>query len=115
MKHRYGVKCSSILPLGKINLKIGKSKYFNVYETWEEGTTYELYSCPDINGVCKLKLVATAGTSPLASKGQRRRFDHDQTGRFLFEGTMIDFAVGSQLKSFAEKYKVTSISGYTYK
>jgi hypothetical protein len=46
--------------------------------------------------------------------GEHRSFCHDQTGRYLFQGTLIDFATGTDLKKLAEKYG-NSISGYTYK
>jgi hypothetical protein len=99
----------SILPLGKINLKTGKSKYFNVYETWGEDTTYEVYQ---VYG--EFRIVATSGKSPLCQIDEYREFQHDQSGRFLFGGIMVDFATGTGLKSLAEKYG-NSISGYTYK
>jgi hypothetical protein len=100
---------SSILPLGKINLKTGNSKYFNVYDTWGEGSTYEVYQIPG-----GLRIVATWGKTPLCKMGENRSFCHDQTGRYLFQGTLIDFATGTDLKKLAEKYG-NSISGYTYK
>lgn len=108
----------AILPLGSINLAKGTSKYFNVYETWGENITYELYknsylsSFKDGN---KLRVIATSGTTPIQKIGTTQAFAHDQTGRHIFDGEMIDFAVGSELKKFAEKYGVKSILGYTYK
>lgn len=99
-----------ILPLGKINLETGSSKYFNVYDTWGEDTTYELYKLSD----GRLKIVATAGIEPIAKLNSNESFIHDQTHRFLFSGKMIDYATGSGLKKFAAKYK-KSIAGYTYK
>ena len=105
----------SILPLGKINLKTGKSKYFNVYDVWGEGSTYEVYQTPEGFQVPSVfKIVATSGKTPLAAIGEKRQFVHDQTGKYLFQGTMIDFATGTDLKKLAEKYG-NSISGYTYK
>jgi hypothetical protein len=99
----------SVLPLGKINLKTGNSKYFNVYDTWGEDTTYEVYRVYE-----GFRIVATSGKSPLCGIGDRRGFQHDQNRRFLFEGVMVDFATGTELKSLVEKYG-NSISGYTYK
>jgi hypothetical protein len=99
----------SILPLGKINLKTGNSKYFNIYDTWGEDTTYEVYRVYE-----GFRIVATYGKSPLCQIGERRGFKHDQNGRFLFEGVMVDFSTGSDLKKLVEKYG-NSISGYTYK
>jgi hypothetical protein len=104
------MKTFSILPLGKINLETGKSKYFNVYETWEEDTTYEIYEVSENN----FKIVATSGKEPLNKLGEFRDFKHDQNFRYLFSGKMIAFAVGSDLKKVASKYG-KSIAGYTYK
>lgn len=101
---------SAILPLGKINLTTGKSKYFNVYETWGEDTTYEIHRTTD----GKLKIVATSGTVPIAKMNKSHSFRHDQTNSRLFDATMIDSAVGSKLKDLVAKYG-NSISGYTYK
>ena len=100
---------SSVLPLGKINLQTGKCKYFNVYETWGEDTTYEIYKTKK-----GFKIVATSGTSPINKIGKGIFAIHDQNMRFLFEGQMVDFAVGSQLKEKIETYG-RLISGYTYK
>ncbi len=105
------MRASSILPLGKINLTSGKSKYFNVFETWGEDTTYELYKTDDN----KLKLVATSGKVAINKIGQEKSFRHDQTFKHMFRGEMIDSAVGTDLKKFAEKYNVKSITGATYK
>lgn len=104
----------SILGLGTINLKTGKSKYFNVYDTWGENTTYEIYQVPTAGEQPVYKIVATSGTKPLSNVGERVSFKHDQTGRFLFNGKMIDFATGTDLKLLATKYK-NNISGFTYK
>lgn len=106
-----GFHNSPILPLGSIDLKTGDSKYFNVYETWGEDTTYEIYK---IEGKPKVKIVATAGTTPHGKIGDYKSFQHDQTGRFIFEGEMIDFAVGTDLKNKMAQYG-KKISGYTYK
>jgi len=104
----------SILGLGTINLKTGKSKYFNVYDTWGENTTYEIYQVPTTGEQPAYKIVATSGTKPLSNVGETVSFKHDQTGRFLFHGEMIDFAIGIDLKSLVNKYGY-NISGFTYK
>lgn len=63
-----------------------------------EDTTYEIYKTEK-----GFKIVATSGTSPINKIGKGIFAIHDQNMRFLFEGQMIDFAVGSQLK---EKLKL---------
>ena len=100
----------SILPIGKINLETGKSKYFNVYETWGEDTTYEIWETSE----GARKIVATSGKTPIGKLNYFQDFKHDQNFRFLFSGKMIDFAVGTDLKKLVEKYG-KSIAGYTYK
>lgn len=106
----------SILPLGKINLRTGTSKYFNVYETWGEDTTFEVWETTSNLDPRKTiyKIVATSGTAPLYKLEDRRSFKHDQTMRYLFNAKMVDFAVGSKLKELHTKYG-NSVSGYTYK
>jgi len=101
---------SPILPIGKMNLKTGKSKYFNVYDEWKEDSTYEIYELN--NG--SIRVVITSGTKPIAKPDEIRSFKHDQNGRPLFFGKMVDFAVGSQMKNKAAKYG-NSISAYVYK
>lgn len=103
-----------ILGLGLINLKTGRSKYFNIYDTWGEDTTYEVYQVESHKVEPVYKIVATSGTKPLGKMGEMAWFKHDQTGRFLFHGKMIDFAVGADLKSLAAKYG-NNVSGFTYK
>lgn len=111
-----------ILPIGRINLTTGKSKYFNIYETWGEESTYEIYEkISDYSsynlqeeGKKKYYIVTTSGKRPIQEVGDVKIFVHDQTRQFLFKGKMIDFAVGSELKEKASKYK-NSIAGATYK
>jgi len=107
----------SILPLGRINLKTGSSKYFNVYETWGEDTTYEVYKDGNSGyGDVKprYKIVATSGKNPLKDIGDHSAFKHDQTFRPMFEGELVDYATGTELKKLAPIYG-NSIAGYTYK
>lgn len=99
-----------IASLGSVNLTTGSSKYFNIYKTWGEDSTYEVYKTNDGN----YRIVATSGETPIHDPGNKVSFKADQTGRPLFEGTMIDWARGSKLKELASKYG-NSIIGYTYK
>ena len=106
---------SWILDLGKINLKNGRSKYFNIYETWGEDSTYEIYETKNRKGETEYRIVVTSGTKPLAEVGEDRDFvSYRQPSRHLFNGKLVDFAVGTDLKEKVEKYG-NHLKGYTYK
>jgi len=117
-----GRRNSPILPLGSINLKTGDSKYFNVFDTWGEDTTYEVYEVrgdydykSGKEGKPKYKLVATSGKRPIHDVGDSNSFEHDQTFAPMFSGKVVDYAVGaSELKKIASVYG-NSLYGYTYK
>jgi hypothetical protein len=101
---------SPILPCGRVNLKTGKFQYGNIYGFWGNNTTYELYRTDE----GKLRIVATAGMSPIVELGQRSSFIHDQTHRRLFEGRVIEVVSGDDgLRSLAKHQ--TSIAIATYK
>jgi len=104
---------SPVLPIGKVNLLTGKCKYFNVYETYD-GTVEVWKDLRPADGEGKYKLVFTAGSQPLAKKGEKDVFKHDQTRREIGVWTMVDFARVKDMKSLASKYG-KSIAGYTYK
>ena len=101
---------SPILPCGRVNLKTGSFKYGNIYGFWGEDTTYELYRTDE----GKLRVVATAGMKPVVNVGERSSFRHDQTGRYLFTGTVIDVVSGNEGLRCLAKYQ-PSISIATYK
>jgi hypothetical protein len=101
---------SPILPLGAVNLQTGASKYFNIYETWDDSTA-EVWKRTDNN---KVVLVFTSGKESLYKKGDTQSFIHDQTRRYLFSAEMIDFAYITDIKHKLSKYG-RSLSGYTYK
>jgi hypothetical protein len=101
---------NAILPIGRINLLTGSSKYFNVYDTWGEETTYEIHQADD-GGV---RIVVTSGATPIAQPDKMNKFEHDQTGRHIFYGEIIDSAKGTELKKLVDKYG-KSLSGYVYK
>ncbi len=101
---------SAILPVGMVNLKTGEFKYGNIYDFWGEDTTYEVY---DIGGG-KIRVVATAGSTPIIKVGQRSSFVHDQTGRYLFDGTVIEAVIGNDGLRTLVKHR-NSLSIATYK
>jgi hypothetical protein len=99
----------SILPIGVVNLQTGSSKYFNVYETWDDSTG-EIWKKQD----GKYIIIFTSGKKPNANKGDKQSFQHDQTMRYLFDAEFIDFAFITNIKSKLSKYG-KSLNGYVYK
>jgi hypothetical protein len=99
--------------LGTVNLKTGSSKYFNIYETWGEDTTYEIYEIKKERGI-QYKIFATSGKSPIRKIGDVVHDVSLQGRKRFFNGKMVDYAVGSDLKNLAEKYG-NRLGGYTYK
>lgn len=104
----------NVLSIGKLSLKKGGSKYFNVYETWGNDSTYEIYKEFSPNKEPKYRIVVTSGTKPLAKSDQIRTFFSQSSRRYLFTGVMVDYAVGENLKDMAKKYG-SSIMAYVYK
>jgi hypothetical protein len=101
-------RSASILPLGKVNLGSGDSKYFNIYETYD-GTCEVWQAEPG-----SYKLIFTAGDKPLAKLGDRRDFRHDQTGARIGTWKLVDYVPVEKMKELIRVYG-SSISGYTYK
>lgn len=104
----------AILPLGKVNIKTGHSNYFNIYYTWGEDSAYEIYMVSKNPDSPEYRIVRTSGNKPLAKLHEQYPFINDQTGRFLFYGILVDFAIGEKLKNLTNKYG-KSILMYTYK
>lgn len=103
-----------ILSIGAVNVASGKSKYFNIYDTYGgDDTTVEIYK-----NKSKLAFVLTSGVGPLSNSdgskpkvGDMRSFKHDQTGRPLFFGEFVDSVLLKDLKN----YGIKSATGYVYK
>ena len=100
--------------LGTVNLKTGSSKYFNIYDTWGEDTTYEIYQTMQTPEKTTYKIFATSGKEPLRKIGEKVCSISLQGRIRGFNGVMVDYAVGSNLKKLVEKYG-TRLTGYTYK
>ena len=98
------------MPVGKVNLKTGKFQYGNIYGFWGDDTCYEVYKTDE----GKLRVVATAGTEPIVPVGNRASFEHDQTGRYMFTGEVIETVVGDAGLKTLVKYG-TSLAIATYK
>jgi len=118
---KYPGRPKPILSLGKLNLKTGKCKYFNIYDEWEnDDMTCEFYKALDRSGKSSTepnKFVFTSGTKPIGGikPGEMREFKHDQTGRFLFTGEFVGHVQLKDLKAFANTAKSISGTGYVYK
>jgi len=111
---------TSILPIGSTNLATGKSKYFNIYDTWGKGkgSTIELWKVPaQYSGKDKdsYKFIITSGSSGLNKIGATDTFQHDQTQRWLFNAELVDWANIGDADLLMKKYGVKSAPGYVYK
>lgn len=109
----YG-RSSPILPIGPTNLITGKCKYFNIYDTWgrDDSSTVELWKDSNTG---KFKFVITSGSRSLAPIGTRDTFEHDQNGRYLFDGELIDWFQLGDAELAVRKYNLKSAPGYVYK
>ncbi|MCK9575498.1 MAG: hypothetical protein WC979_02020 [Candidatus Pacearchaeota archaeon] len=108
---------AAVASIGTLNLKTGSSKYFNVYETWPDGTA-EIWANKDYNGnIIKTIVVFTAGKKSMKPIGGTQSFKADQSDRPMFEGKpleIIDSCPNAKLPEFADKYG-KSLAAYTYK
>ena len=103
---------SPILPIGKVNIKSGKSQHFNIYRTWpNEDTTVEFWQP---NNYSTIRMIFTSGPNPIGKKDKIQLFISDQTRKKLFEGKLIDHCL---LKDLPKKFKEygNSILSYVYK
>ena len=114
-----------ILSIGTVNTSTGKSKFFNIYETWEgDDTTVEIYKdkskwAPGMDdSKLPFKFVFTHGKNGIKNRdgsnlkaGDMRSFKDDQSGRPLFYGEFVDSILLKDLKL----YGIKSATGYVYK
>lgn len=106
-----------ILPFGAVNLVTGENKTIdNVYNTWlgsSSGTICEFWQ-PTDSASAKIRLVFGSGEKPYNNIGEDKSFIHDQTGRYLFNGRLVDYCVLKDLPSKVSKFG-RSLNGYVYK
>jgi len=95
--------------LGRLNLKTGDSKYFNVYEEWDD-TTAELWQNTDTK---RNIIVFTAGSKPIAKDGEFKEFFDSQTFRFIGGAKFIDYCDINNLKDRASEWG-SSLAAYGY-
>lgn len=103
---------SAILGIGKVNLKTGKCKYFNIYETYDG--TVEVWKAVGPTPEGSIKLVFTAGTSAHHEPGYTGSFHQDQTGRSMPSMTLVTSARVKDMATLIPQFG-KKISGFTYK
>ena len=116
-----GMDGFSILSIGSLQIKTGKSKYFNVYDEWPgQDKTVEVYkeSSPTPN---MINLVITSGTSPIKNsngkdpvEGDERSFINDQNRRPLFTAKFLGSIQLNDLKT-ADFFKKIGMNSDTFK
>ncbi len=106
-----------ILSIGRTNLLTGKSKYWNFYDEWLRGgdMTCEIYDSTGTGKGDKFVFTSGKGTIDDIKPGEGRTFEDDQTGRYLFNGTLIGSSPLKDLKTWAKNNGIKSGYGYVYK
>jgi hypothetical protein len=106
-----------ILSIGPTNLQTGKSKYWNFYDEWLRGgdMTCEIYDSTGTGKGNKFVFTSGKGTIDNIKPGEGREFVNDQTGRYLFNGTLIGSSLLKDLKDWSKKNGIKSGTGYVYK
>jgi hypothetical protein len=103
-----------ILPCGKLRIKSGENKYFNVAQNGESTTeVYQIQDWRGDSGIPNFKFVTTSGKSSISKIGEISHFYHDQNGRPLFSGRLIDTAREFELATKLAQYG--NQSHYVYK
>jgi len=108
----YRGRGAAILPCGPLNLTTGKNKYFNVKENGV--STIEIWKVESYGSEDKYKAVITSGSTPIYQIGTKGNFAHDQSGRDLFYGTMVDYIESAHMDALIPLYG-KSISCFVYK
>jgi hypothetical protein len=104
----------SVLSIGSLNINTGKSKYFNVYDTYDDSTAEIYKDVSSGSSSDKFKIVFTSGNS-VVKAGDKRAFKDDQRGTPLFVGDLVESCSINDLKTVAAKLGIKSCIAYTYK
>jgi len=99
-----------IASLGKVDLGSGKSKWFNIHDTYDG--TAEIWKSSGYEG--KYKIVFTSGDKPNAKIKDIRDFYNDQNHRHLGRWELVDYVPVNKMKELIRVYG-GSLPGYTYK
>jgi hypothetical protein len=106
----YQGRGAAILPCGSLKLKTGQNKYFSLRDTYQVNSTIEIWEV----GYKVYRAVITSGSTPIWQIGTKGYFAHDQTGRPMFDGTMIDYIEAPHSEELIPLYG-KSIPCYVYK
>lgn len=113
-----------ILPIGATNLKTGKSKYFNIYQTWKDGVVQfwkvktSEWSSKDskYNHYERWRVIFGHADDTL---GDTAEFYHDQDRSFMGKWTFEKQIGMEHLQEFMNKpdleLKGNTINAYVYK
>jgi len=117
MRNQSNGSCA-ILGIGKVNLKTGRCKYFNIFETWD-GTVevwrlHHPHGYLDTESKPEFRLVFTAGENPMFANNVRADFHQDQTRRRLPPMTKVDSCRVKDMATLIATYG-NKIPGFTYK
>lgn len=111
----YKGRGAAILPCGSINLQTGKNKYFSIRDQYQTNSTLEVWKTdPWVEREAGYKIVITSGSTPIYPIGTKGYFAHDQTGRDLFSGTLVDYIEAPHSEVLIPLYG-KSLSCYVYK
>jgi hypothetical protein len=105
---------AAILPCGVLNLKTGQNKYFSLRDSYQVNSTVEIWEADDIYGKISYRAIITSGSNPIYQIGTKGYFAHDQTGRPLFQGIMVDYIEAPHTEELIPLYG-KSITCYVYK
>ena len=120
-----------ILPLGKVNIKTGSSKVFNIYDTWFNKPAWEHFHKEGDPLETVVVIKSSTSDDVKAVFGSYGHYHdkedffhaiHDQTGRQMFSGKVlgeVHFKAGDDLekfkKEFADLAGGNTVSGYVFK
>ena len=103
-------KASAIAPIGLVNLKTGRSKWFNVYDTWTD-------SYVNVFKTDKNKYVGVASAAKGSGKYTMKHYKGDfilgQNRKYLGRWTFVEEIPIKDRDKLASKYKKFRM--YTYK
>ena len=104
-----------IAPIGVVNLGSGHSKYFNVKDTWADGTVEVWEKSNEWGNQPKLRLIFSGSEYAVPGViGDRRSFVHDQSRQDMGSYKLVDWVPMDKLNELIRKYG-NSIAGAVYK
>ena len=104
-----GDRASAISPIGPVNLKTGRSKYFNIYDTWTD--SYINIFKNDKNKYVGISS-AGKGSGKYTMKKHNGAFMNDQTRKFLGRWVFVEEIPIKDRDKLASKYKKFRMYAY---